>query len=477
MKTTNRAMLRILTILACIFAVGCSSASSSPTSKSDSLVASSNSISESIGESVSDSNSSDNNNTSSLSEDEGETYRAIYYHVFKQADFKQAGGTTQNINGLTWNYSAFAFLGGSNDGVQLGSKNNSQQTPWTMTTSFPGIVAIKDVLVEVKTASGGSAKVAISGKDFEASPVSFSNTTLQEFDVIEEEFPTDSFSLTLQSETKAAMYFYSLTIIIDVPKELDLDIYEDQIEGEPIVPGVNNIPMPTYTSISKESYYSSINFSQSGSGLLTDLRTLLTGMTKTSYSDAKYMLQYTDESITNPGFDYGMWDGDLIKATWDSGASWNREHVWACAQMQITSQARPNEDTRNHSTDLHNLRVACQQANGLHGNKFFDYFNTTTTMYPNIADGLSGHHAYGGDFRGDLARTLFYMYVRYEGLQLNDDLDINNNVSMGKLSALLDWHALDPVDAFETQRNNRIYGYQGNRNPFIDYPEIVAIIF
>lgn len=39
------------------------------------------------------------------------------------------------------------------------------------------------------------------------------------------------------------------------------------------------------------------------------------------------------------------------------------------------------------------------------------------------------------------------------------------------------WHEEDPVDEFEIQRNNRIYEYQGNRNPFIDYADLATILY
>jgi endonuclease I len=401
-------------------------------------------------------------------------YSATFGHYFKQADFVQAGGTTF-INGITWNYSPFSFLGGYTTGIQIGSKNSPQTSKWTLETTFPTPLIITSIYFELSNAAGGSGTYEVELDDYQQSE-EFASTTLKEFSFENLETTTENFAFSLTANARA-MYFCVLEISFLIPEEFNLDIYQDTLEADPVVPGENGIPSINYDAITPSAYYDSIDFSKPKELLLADLRNLLTNMTKTSYGQAKTMLQYTDESTTNPGFLYGLYDGDLIKATWDNGASWNREHVWACSQMQITSQARPDEDTRNHSTDLHVLRVACGPSNGEHGNKFYDNENTSITLFPNITSNLVGHHAYNGDFRGDVARILFYQYTRYAGLKLNDSLDVNDNVSMGKLSSLLSWHLLDPVDDFEMQRNVRIYGYQGNRNPFVDHPEIASIIF
>jgi len=83
-----------------------------------------------------------------------------------------------------------------------------------------------------------------------------------------------------------------------------------------------------------------------------------------------------------------------------------------------------------------------------------------------------------------VARILLYMVTMYDFLSLkDDDLDDTSNhytlegASMGKLSLLLMWHKEDPVDAFERQRNQVIYEFQGNRNPFIDQPAYVHLIW
>lgn len=69
------------------------------------------------------------------------------------------------------------------------------------------------------------------------------------------------------------------------------------------------------------------------------------------------------------------------------------------------------------------------------------------------------------------------MATRYDFLSLNDDLDVAQDTTMGKLFVLLKWNEEDPVDKFEIQRNNRIYEYQDNRNPYIDHPEKASKIF
>lgn len=87
--------------------------------------------------------------------------------------------------------------------------------------------------------------------------------------------------------------------------------------------------------------------------------------------------------------------------------------------------------------------------------------------------------------RGDIARALFYMAVRYDGDAVQDpgtrDLELSDSPDaswgyMGVLSVLRAWHEADPVDDVERLRNGLVCGQQGNRNPFIDHPEWVADI-
>jgi hypothetical protein len=83
--------------------------------------------------------------------------------------------------------------------------------------------------------------------------------------------------------------------------------------------------------------------------------------------------------------------------------------------------------------------------------------------------------------KGDIARALFYMDIRYEGTngELNLQLiDTNPGFGeLGRLTELIQWHTNDPPDAFEIRRNNRLQAAQNNRNPFIDYPQFVDCIY
>ncbi len=72
--------------------------------------------------------------------------------------------------------------------------------------------------------------------------------------------------------------------------------------------------------------------------------------------------------------------------------------------------------------------------------------------------------------KGNVARAIFYFYTMYP----TQAGSINDIVSDGDLDVLYQWHLDDPVDGAEITRNNRAEERQGNRNPYIDYPDAVA---
>lgn len=416
--------------------------------------------------------------TPPTSEDTGEDFYYLNYsHVLKADDIKNTnGGTTKNINGLTWNYSSHTYKSDSTKGVQIGSANRPQTTPFTLKATLPSGIVFTSAYVEVAVAQGGSSTFEIAFGNSKKSST-FSKTDIEMFSYEDLNYEASTIQFSFKASVKA-LYVYSFGFSVQVPNDVELNLSGDaDIEVDPVEPGVNNIPKVNYSPISKETYYEDISTTATGDSLVKSLRKLTSTMTATSYEQAKYMLQYTDENPAKPGYLYGMYDGDNIVAEWKAGSTWNREHVWPCSKMQLTDEMRPDASTRNHTSDLHNLRAACPTVNGYHNDKYYGAENAEGIMYPNVTSGIAGKHNFTGDFRGDVARIMFYMYIRYDGLKLTDNIENADKTSMGKLSLFLEWHEDDPVDNFEIQRNNRIYAYQGNRNPFIDYPEYVDRIF
>lgn len=181
--------------------------------------------------------------------------------------------------------------------------------------------------------------------------------------------------------------------------------------------------------------------------------------------------------------------------------SWNREHLWP------KSYGFPNDGSTNYPyTDCHHLRASDASYNSSRGNKPFDWCLTGCTErpvdgFPLTSNWTSGTGSTGTwemwlHRRGDVARALFYMDVRYEGgthgvtgaaepdliLTNNRDLIVSSTSNqteayMGVLSTLIQWHLEDPVDERERRRNHSVYSYQGNRNPFVDNPDWVCAIW
>lgn len=141
-----------------------------------------------------------------------------------------------------------------------------------------------------------------------------------------------------------------------------------------------------------------------------------------------------------------------------------------------SSLSSSSSSSRGKGSDLHNLRVSCAVMNNRHGNDAYDEEGVPGMWYPNVISDGSPAHRYEGDHRGDAARILFYMALRYPELSLVEGTTLTG-YEMGNLDSLLRWNEEDPVDEFEMQRNGRIYEHQGNRNPFVDHPELAETFY
>jgi len=192
-----------------------------------------------------------------------------------------------------------------------------------------------------------------------------------------------------------------------------------------------------------------------GDALFLELRDIL-NETKgyVSYDAARYILDESDADPTNPGNVILVYTGWSVSGTWDAGNTWNREHIWPQSLLG---------DDSIMTSDLHNLKPSNPNVNSSRGNKFYDNVTNSSSYEPR------------DEVKGDIARILLYMVTMYEELSLVNSTP--STYEMALLNVILGWHEMDPVDDFERNRNNVIAAHQGNRNPYIDYPEFVDLIW
>lgn len=217
---------------------------------------------------------------------------------------------------------------------------------------------------------------------------------------------------------------------------------------------------------------------KTGASLKTALNGIIRTNTKLSYDQVWNALKVTDQDPNNSANVILLYSGRSQSKTLNGGDpnDWNREHVWAKSHGDFGTATGPG-------TDIHHLRPTDVSVNAERGNKDFDMGGSPVGEAPGNytdADSWEPRNA----VKGDVARMLFYMAVRYEGGDGYVNLEMNNNVNNGtapyhgRLSVLLQWNAQDPPDAFEKRRNQVIYDtYQRNRNPFIDHPEWAGSIW
>ncbi len=211
-------------------------------------------------------------------------------------------------------------------------------------------------------------------------------------------------------------------------------------------------------------YWNAMN--KSGNTLFLALRTIVnSGFSGVSYGDARYILDETDMDPNNTANLIQVYSGASVTGVWycptTNDCNWNREHVWPQNRLPVSA----SNSVINMASDLQNLKPASASLNSSRGDKYYDWTTTTVSYEPR------------DEVKGDLARILLYMIVMYDELSLVDGSPNPDNLEMGLFSVLLEWNAFDPVDDFERNRNEVIYSYQHNRNPFIDYPEFADLIW
>ena len=275
----------------------------------------------------------------------------------------------------------------------------------------------------------------------------------------------------------------------------------------PLDPMASDFVLSFVTGSDSSDYYAGVDLSSSAA-LETWLHNRIKDHTAYPYTasttDVWDILNAADEDPMNPSNVVDIYKN----ASYPKGsASLNREHTWPNSYgfNDITTN---NMHPYPPYTDAHMLYMSDSSYNQSRGNNVYGNCSGTCVEKPtNVTNGLGGvgHSNYRSSTvwevwdhrKGDAARAIMYMAVRYDGGtnamgQPEPDLRITDNTAlitttpsgvtvavayMGLQSNLLDWNDQDPPDAGEQLRNEVVYSYQHNRNPFIDHPEWARCVF
>ena len=241
------------------------------------------------------------------------------------------------------------------------------------------------------------------------------------------------------------------------------------------------------TIFSQQTYYNEVNLNLTGTTLKEELATKIIS-THTRFLFYDQIWDASKATDVNPNNNqevvliYGWENGTDADVTNDrtrginnnSGnvGDWNREHVYS------QSLGTPPLSDEGPGSDAHHLRPADTQRNSSRNNRKFT-----------AGSGFSGAQSNGGwypgdEWKGDVARMMMYMYVRYDDRCLISNIGIgdNSNTPDDMIDLFLQWNAEDPVSEIEKQRNDyhenlSNQNAQGNRNPFIDNPRLATRIW
>ena len=236
------------------------------------------------------------------------------------------------------------------------------------------------------------------------------------------------------------------------------------------------------------SYSYATMMSQTGSTLFCTINALmgstcLNGGSGYSYNNLRSQYINVDRDLNNSSNIIGYYDGSSFSGTWDSGTTWNREHTWPQSKFKGTNNSGTSIPI---GYDMQSVRPASTSVNSSRSNTAYgegsSYYDPNEISINNSNYKSSNN----GTYRGDCARVILYDYVVYGKwgscsnslykssctVDLLTQIGTNSNSVFESLAILLKWHMQDPPSLTEMVRNDGGQDYQGNRNVFIDYPEL-----
>ena len=263
-----------------------------------------------------------------------------------------------------------------------------------------------------------------------------------------------------------------------------------------------------------DGYYDTLVSWTNGEDLKNQLHTII----RNGYQPLAYTKSSKQNYDSNIDADHSKYDFEYLDVIYskndtfktETNKGWQREHAW-CASLMCGSTTGDAIKQKGRATDFHNLFAANASGNQSRGNKNYGYADAISESYITTFSSDNGDDGYTydefifepGDIdKGRLARAIFYMATMYK----DAETDTANNINMkgltivedpvsyvagndckfaiGNLSELLEWNK-KPVDYLEMQHNISVYTNtnnpdgiaQGNRNPFVDFPELVDYVY
>ena len=283
----------------------------------------------------------------------------------------------------------------------------------------------------------------------------------------------------MRSFTKSAIALL-LALILIISSATPIFAVSKDSSGQPLKyssqynSGQRDVVCTTLNGTSAASYYTGSytyeNLSKlSSSSLKSTLNQLMkTGHTPSNYDDCHYKADRTDCENENGRVSLIYTSYSATMSQWNG---WNREHVWP--------KSLAGDTTSGGGADLHHIRPSDATVNSTRSNTKYGNANGGKAVYgSNPASGVLG--GYDGTYfepldnvKGDVARICLYVMVRWGSeWKATSITQVFQSVDV-----LLEWCEMDPVDTWEMGRNEVVQDIQGNRNVFIDYPELAWLIY
>ncbi len=185
-----------------------------------------------------------------------------------------------------------------------------------------------------------------------------------------------------------------------------------------------------------------------------------------SYTNTRDYFNYTDEN-PDTGKCELFYSHLQIGSFETQSGTYNREHVWP--------QALGESKDEPGGKDLHHIRPCLERVNSDRGNKLYgnvDHDKASKSIYQGSTYGYYTSNVFEplDDVKGDVARICFYYAIKY-------DYDLAIITSDKTFKTFLEWNKMDPVSKTEINRNSYVQSLQGNRNIFIDNPELANYIW